>query len=192
MAAGLMATTLVIGARAEAVVTLPVDIQDFVGHKKADVRKAKEIAGAIFDAAGIEIVWVETPAGTARLHGQISVVLPPASLTRRIARHADALGSTRVRTEQLYAVYVYCDRVDEAAKQAGQSANVVLGAVIAHELGHLLMPGRPHTATGVMHAVLGAKELGIAAQGELRFDADQACDLRAAVGARLNDQQASR
>jgi len=45
---------------------------------------------------------------------------------------------------------VYADRVRELA--GGREAEVVLGRVITHELGHLLLGKNAHSAAGIMRA----------------------------------------
>jgi hypothetical protein len=49
-----------------------------------------------------------------------------------------------------------------------------MGHVIAHELGHLLMPGQPHSLVGLMRAVWGEPEWHDAIQGALLFSPGQA------------------
>jgi hypothetical protein len=46
---------------------------------------------------------------------------------------------------------------------------VLLGAAMAHEIGHLLF-GPSHAYAGVMSPRLGAKEMALAGRGELRFE----------------------
>jgi hypothetical protein len=46
--------------------------------------------------------------------------------------------------------YVFYDRVTEFARQRRCESTQVLGHVLAHELGHLLLQRRPHSVNGVM------------------------------------------
>jgi hypothetical protein len=75
--------------------------------------------------------------------------------------------------------YVLYSRVkefirDHAFPGAGQSeTGAVLGHIIAHELGHLLMPGEPHSITGIMRADWGGREVLAAIQGTLLFHPGQ-------------------
>jgi hypothetical protein len=67
-------------------------------------------------------------------------------------------------------------------------AGELLGCVIAHELGHLLLGKDSHSATGLMSAVWQDSELRQAAQGNLFFTAGQGVRMRsqyAAASARL-------
>jgi hypothetical protein len=60
--------------------------------------------------------------------------------------------------------------------QAGQSVASlpeVLGHVIAHEIGHLLLGFKAHSSTGIMHARWSAAELQSMAMGRLVFNEEQ-------------------
>jgi hypothetical protein len=57
----------------------------------------------------------------------------------------------------------------------------VLGHVVAHEIGHLLLPFAAHSAGGIMKARLDPR---LAAIGGLFFTADQAEDIRAKLARR--------
>jgi hypothetical protein len=61
---------------------------------------------------------------------------------------------------------------------------VVLSRVIAHELGHLLMPGEPHSATGVMRSSVNDRDLRLAASDRLLFTAEQAAQIRSRLEGR--------
>lgn len=59
--------------------------------------------------------------------------------------------------------------VSRGAKQMEVDPAVLLGAAMAHEIGHLLF-GPSHTHSGVMSPRLGPKEMKLAGRGELRFE----------------------
>jgi hypothetical protein len=46
--------------------------------------------------------------------------------------------------------FVFFDRVLKVTKDTGSSRPRVLGYVMAHELGHLLLDGESHSTTGIM------------------------------------------
>ena len=47
-------------------------------------------------------------------------------------------------------VYVFWERVGPAVNRQAVAHGDALGVVIAHELGHVLMPARSHSQTGIM------------------------------------------
>jgi hypothetical protein len=67
-------------------------------------------------------------------------------------------------------------------------AGELLGCVIAHELGHLLLGTASHSASGLMSAVWQDPELRLAAHGKLLFTGDEGDRIRfryTAASARL-------
>ncbi len=62
---------------------------------------------------------------------------------------------------------VYADRTRELAD--GREFEVILGRVIAHELGHLLLGKNAHSAAGIVHARWRAQDLGLSRQAAMLF-----------------------
>jgi hypothetical protein len=81
---------------------------------------------------------------------------------------------------------VFAQRVQEATFFRAPQG-VILGHVIAHELGHLLLGEARHSAgDGIMHIPWKAKELQRVEQGVMFFLPQQAEKLRAKVFARTS------
>jgi hypothetical protein len=72
--------------------------------------------------------------------------------------------------------FVFYDRLLDAAASHPIDTAVVLGQVMAHELGHLLLPPGPHSRFGLMR---GNFEFAAARPG--RFSENEARSLRSAV-----------
>ena len=51
--------------------------------------------------------------------------------------------------------HIFCDRI--AAMPGPKLFAMMLGAVIAHEVGHLVLPGKSHSRSGVMRAEVDAQ-----------------------------------
>jgi hypothetical protein len=60
----------------------------------------------------------------------------------------------------------------------------MLGHLMAHELGHLLLGVRSHSASGIMHVPWQKKELEIIAQGSMLFTPWEAQTMRSKIQAR--------
>jgi len=80
---------------------------------------------------------------------------------------------------------VYADRTRELAD--GREFEVILGRVIAHELGHLLLGKNAHSAAGIMHARWRAQDLGLSRQAAMLFLPGEAKRIHAQVRARTAD-----
>lgn len=73
---------------------------------------------------------------------------------------------------------VFYDRAVSLNSDWHVSLTDILGNVMAHELGHLLLGSNSHTATGIMRARWQAEELRRAGEGSLLFNAEQAERMR--------------
>lgn len=130
------------------------------------IHHAENVAGFILGKAGVSVSW-SAP-------GAYRIQIMNAPLHNR---SADA-GGLAVLTpgDSGYAAISY-PAVEQTASSLEADAGDLLGAVVAHEVGHLLL-GAAHTATGVMRARFRLREIGMAGRGELLFDAGQAARLR--------------
>jgi len=132
---------------------------------QSTVAAAEQVATTILQTSGVQPFWVGCRAKTLCLHLQI--------LDKAIPLHGDTAGYTVAD----YAVVSY-PQATAAAASCGEPVAVVLGAAMAHELGHLLLPPPSHSATGIMSPRLSCHELTLAARGELRFTPDQVRAIR--------------
>jgi len=74
---------------------------------------------------------------------------------------------------------VFYDRAADLQVAWKVSLTDILGTVMAHELGHLLLGSNSHAPTGVMRARWQSEELSRAARGSLLFMAEQSERMRA-------------
>jgi hypothetical protein len=85
-------------------------------------------------------------------------------------------------------VLVYFPAVAAFKPATAVSTGDLLGCVVAHELGHLLLGNASHSANGLMSAVWQDPELRLAAHGDLLFTSNEADRMRVryiAASARL-------
>jgi hypothetical protein len=119
---------------------------------------AQERAAHILASARIKPLWVD------RADLQLQIVA-----TELRGLTSDAAGFAVLIPDEPGYAEVSWPAITSGASQMEVDAAVLLGAVIAHELGHLLF-GRSHTHSGVMSPRLGPKEIRLASRGELRFE----------------------
>jgi len=147
---------------------------------------AETRAARVFEQAGLGIHWLncfknslDSPSAPACDHP-----LSPADFVLQI------LPSSRNATNSTFGVSfldasggvyadIFLDRVQSLRELDPKiSFSGLLGSVIAHELGHLLLGEHSHSRTGLMRAHWQAEELGKIAKGNLWFDSKQAVQLR--------------
>jgi hypothetical protein len=76
---------------------------------------------------------------------------------------------------------VYYESVETVARSSGLTISRLLGRAIAHEVGHLLLPGGGHSPSGLMRAPWAHQELMENRQEDWVFSPRDGRLLRAAV-----------
>ncbi len=122
----------------------------------------------IFADAGLAVRWTEAaPRFTVHL---VSHVLGYARALSPVMGVALANGSE---------AKVFFRQVQDFARSCHIDVSTMLAYVIAHEIGHLLLPGNAHSPTGVMQAGWDKALVHNAARGSLTFTEAQAARIRA-------------
>jgi len=70
-------------------------------------------------------------------------------MAKRRQPDTDAFGQASHMTKR---AYIFCERVLAHAQATGSDPGRMLGLVLAHEIGHMLLPGHGYTAVGLMRA----------------------------------------
>lgn len=137
------------------VVVLLVD--NLARLSERELTTAQDRATTVLRSARLEPIWIDCrsdPPESAAL--QVWVVLGAIDRSERmIARlqgPADLLGMSLPRTRR---AYIFTERIRRFAEYKHRRFEHVLGHVIAHEIGHHLLPGEGHTDTGIMQGDIG-------------------------------------
>jgi hypothetical protein len=176
---------------------LTISIYDYANVDPATLTHARRSVVSAFAAVGVAVEWAERCARPECLHSQARSV-PPAGQIAEMTVYI----FTEERTPQQYAkmvmgaapigsylAYAYFDRVRTFAFERDLFLGTVLGHVIAHEVGHLLLR-QGHTALGLMRATWTSADLHAMQQGRLGFTPEQGAHIRAEV-ARLSARGAA-
>ncbi len=156
--------------------------------------RAEREAAAIFRQAGVETIWVDCPLSESELDrfpscqgpmGRAEFVLRirSSAMTPKAAAHDDALGSALACPPDRIgcSAEVFYQRVAHWATGGDISAYQLLGHIMAHEIGHLLLGPNSHSRDGIMRPQWNPSDLRAVARAPLRFTPEQAAHLRAAV-----------
>ncbi len=184
-------------ARPEHKITVVVyNYADVAGDVLTD---AKRHATEVFRPAGLEIEWLQPSevAGrqASREHLGLStfvIRIVPDSMIGGWAPEYNLLGFSLILVEGEFSFLagVYYQRAERHAREKQFSPALVLGHVMAHELGHLLLGKHSHSLTGIMSVRLQHKELELAAQGRLKLTRSQVQRIRANLRKRMRAEQA--
>jgi hypothetical protein len=109
----------------------------------AILKESQGEVARIFADAGLGVEWTETgPRFTVQIVTSALGYAGASSPVMGVALHR-AGGAT---------VQIFFKQVQEFARTRHVDVSALLAYVIAHEIGHLLMPRMPHSATGLMKA----------------------------------------
>ena len=164
-----------------------VRIYDHAKLRPTTLRKAEKEAARIFRLAGIDTIWLHCPLTEEELagnrvcerdFGKSSLVLRilPESKARVLARDPREFGIAHLSERGGFATdaSVFSHRAAELAETIIASKAVVLGHVLAHEMGHLLLGAGRHSSEGLMMAGWRAEQLHHVSKGQLVFTPKQA------------------
>ncbi|HWI69761.1 MAG TPA: hypothetical protein VNS88_15535 [Nitrospiraceae bacterium] len=148
-------------------------VNDSVGVTPSVLRQAEREAARLFEAAGIEIQWVSCAETDECRH-----ILGP----KEFVLHIVPMGNTRndfvfgeaFLGEDGRGQYsdVFFDRLRQA--QGDVDLALLLGAVSAHELGHLLLGSHAHSGVGIMEPRWKRDSVRRIGMGTLMFTPEQA------------------
>ena len=128
--------------------------------------EARRVVSGIYSQAGLTLLWRSDDC-------TVTIALRPRASDDTARRAKDAMGYTPGGGEERGRLaFVLINRVNKVADGYGTARSIVLGAAIAHELGHLII-SREHSKTGLMQAYLNQSDFRKARQGELRLTAEQ-------------------
>jgi hypothetical protein len=164
---------------------ITVLVNDSVHIDRQVLGEAEKEAARIFHAGGVEISWVNCIGGSdvGRCRVQPGV--------NEFVVHIVMSGKTS--SDSVFGVAFvaedgsgkYCDVFFRRIKQQSEESNLgverLLGYVISHELGHLLLGSRSHSPWGIMMPTWRNAELQEAKMGMLLFHQEQAQLMRTRI-----------
>jgi len=177
---------------------IQVLVYNYAGVPSEPLAQAEREAGRIYDRAGIQTEWLDCPLTPHEAAGYPACRLPasptqlalrviPRSLARRLGLSQGAFGSALSPKDGSYGMIaqVCAQCVEELAHTHAAEFAVILGVVMAHELGHLLLGVDSHAPTGLMSGFWYKKELDRIAGGRLLFASREGDRMRRQILARL-------
>ncbi len=141
-----------------------------------DIAEMKRTAETIFQHSGLGIRWLECAA--AAIHtGTLELTVNTAKPGNSQALGCATLGDSRMSVFFTPATDV------SAGKGVRLRAGEIMGHLLAHEMGHLLLRTRDHALHGIMKGPYRQQDLVRMSQGTLFFTAEETASLRSTVTA---------
>jgi hypothetical protein len=150
-----------------------VQIRDYAHVNAKSLTKAKETASRIYKRADVRIEWLDASEDARGRHNasggdelltpvaQLTIEIVTSSMAKRRGYSDDVLGFVTVPPEggmgQIGAV-VY-ERIKDVAAGGSAGMSEILGVIIAHDIGRLILGARSGTLNGVMTRTWQREEL---------------------------------
>jgi hypothetical protein len=188
----------VFGRVADPSPAIRVRVDNYAQASPATLAGAEREAGRILGEAGLRTIWLDCPAGHSASVPQ-DPCQEPLEATDIVLRVLSEPTQNRFPDTVFgFAVVpvlasVYYDYVLRRAKSddAQFEVPIILGCVIAHEVGHLLLGSNSHSGSGVMQRRWEHKQIRQAMTGTLHFTPEQAKLIQAETQTRMRLQTAS-
>lgn len=188
----ILATTLVAEGNQRRLENGPlvfVHIENYAAVPPEAIADARHELAHIFDSSAVRVESSAEP-DHGRCANQFTVhvvLLGGDSADRfirkeRVRRKVLAQSSSQARR-----VYVLWERLGPAVDRQAVSRGDALGVVIGHELGHVLLPGRGHSRTGIMQ-----ENYNVYLSYRLKFSAEESAAMRAFIDAAHGHAQIGR
>ena len=148
------------------------------------LERAKDEAVRLFERSQINLEWIDE--GTCQ--GRCLFVRVTAGPIGTEGRTNSLVVGVAPGTEAARGkfAWVFYDRIRVYSAELGLGAPVMLGHVIAHELGHLLLPHNAHSTAGVMRPGWDRTHVTNAVDGLLTFTPAEAALIRERLSVRTS------
>lgn len=132
--------------------TIVVQVGNYADIPPKDLANAERVANHVYAAIGVRMIWVHDEGPTD----------DPQDLRVYLRLLSRDMANRKISTERIagdvlgHAIspsrcaYVFDHRILSVAMQHGHDYARVLGLVIAHEIGHIVLPTNGHSDVGIM------------------------------------------
>lgn len=165
-------------------IALVLQLHNLAGAPQSVVTRAETEVTRVYEDVGVRMEWNRPDESRPKGTDVVRVILVPFE-SGDLRRYTDTVMGAAIRAPGGTRIaYVYYRRVRTESERYGVSTPSVLACAIAHELGHLLMPGAGHSRDGIMRACWQRDDFNRADQSQLRFSFDEVAVMRAGLALR--------
>lgn len=183
-------------AGADTRIALTIVVNNYSQASPTTLTRAEREAGRILGQAGLQVAWVNCPEKRSGVELNERCDGEPAvdSLALRVLSRSSSSELNKSQDSVFgFAVHpILASVYYEAAAGLAHGDNaefefsVILGCVIVHELGHLLLGPKNHSGIGIMQAQWGRNQLRQAMMGGMLFTPEQSKRIREEVHRRTS------
>jgi hypothetical protein len=179
--------------------TIRVRVNNYTKGSPATLVRAEREAGRILGKAGLQTVWLDCPAGHSAPDPEdpcqepleatdIALRVLSESTQNKFQDTVFGFGVVPVPASVYYDYAVHLARRDNAEFEIP----IILGCIIAHEVGHLLLGSNSHADSGIMRGHWERGQIQQAMTGALLFTPEQAKLIQAESQKRMGLQTSAR
>ena len=163
---------------------LTVFVVERAGMLAAALANAEGNADQVFLRAGVDVDWINCngnkPEASCEKISQADLTVHVVPRARTMS--GDIFGVAFVENNAGTYADVFFDSIQRLHEQdRAVSLPPILGDVLAHEVGHLLLGSNSHSPEGIMQPHWQAEQLHSIAKGQMRFTKEQAIKIRSRV-----------
>src|SRR5262245_19991602 len=137
--------------------TAVVRVDNLAEVRAVDLDFAKQRAATVFGNIGARIIWIdEDSAARNHVKAPFTLVVTGEKLSSQASALIDALGFAEPTVGR---AGIFWDRIAALNARSAQSIPGILGDVMAHELGHLLLTPPGHSSWGIMRPGVNVRVL---------------------------------
>jgi hypothetical protein len=175
---------------------ITVRVRNYARIESGYLLEAETTARKILQEAGADVVWVvcfdgstwsmELGCASRPSPMDLTVNVLPFSSSEGIRQKENVFGYATEDGEYGFAgdAWIFYDPIKKFAAEREMSPAQLLGHVLAHEMGHILLGAKSHSGMGLMRAQWSSRELQAVDQGTLYFSAYESKQIRKSVLAR--------
>jgi hypothetical protein len=169
-----------VSAAQEEQALLRVAIVNHAGVPEDVWLRAQTTASRIYEAAGIKVLWIDSAAtaGASTLPSDLTVIVSATPPTPGLTSSKHVLGFALQARNRGRLAYAFFGRIEGFARDTRADAGKMLGHVIAHETGHLLLGREAHALVGLMRGRWHESQAELVSAGNLTFTNDEAAVIR--------------
>lgn len=159
-------------------------------------QRAQATASRIYEAAGINVVWIDAAATAgastlrSNLRSNLTIIVSASPSAPGLTSSKHVLGFALQPQNRGRLAYAFYARIQGFARDTRTDAGIVLGHVMAHEMGHLLLARKGHAVVGLMRGRWDRNEAALNS-GTVTFTNDEATVIRKRVAEMTADLRLS-
>lgn len=167
---------------------LIVAVFDYSDVVPTVLSSAEREASRIFGQTGIRLQWTYCSTGRSPVSTSICEGEPaPGQIRLRVLRRhlnydfKESVFGFAIAPSLASVYYESAERLVQSATDSSSNTPIILGCLMAHEIGHLLLGHDQHTVSGIMKATWDIEQIQQAMKGSLGFSPQQAEQMRDSI-----------